>query len=187
MSDPKPAASSSVKPAKAPVTKPAVVVPKYMAVARSYLGTKEAPGSVNNPKVVEMFKLAAHPEIKQDSVPWCAAFVAACLKQGGAPNEVVPSLRLWAAAYGQLGTKLAQPAYGCVGVKTRNGGGHVGFVVAANKDFVWLLGGNQGDAVSIAKFSRSSFTAFRLPTGVDAKSLPKLPSDAKGALNPSQA
>lgn len=161
--------------------------PKYMTVAKAYLGTKEAPGTVNNPVVVKMFGLADHPEITQDAVPWCAAFVAACLKQGGFPNEVAKSLKLWAAAYGKLGTPLKNPVWGCVGVKTRNGGGHVGFVVAANAERVWLLGGNQGDKVSVASFPRSSFSAFRLPTGVDVKSLPKLPASAAGAVNPSQA
>jgi len=162
-------------------------IPKYMQVALSYLGTREAPGSANTPAVVDMFRLAEHPEITADSVPWCAAFVAACLKKAGTPNEVAKSLRLWAAAYAQLGTKLNAPVWGAVGVKTRTGGGHVGFVVAANASRVWLLGGNQGDKVSIASFPRASFSAFRLPTGIDARSLPPLPTSAAGAANPTES
>mgnify|MGYP000443863764 CR=1 FL=1 len=162
------------------------MIPKYMEIAKKYLGTKESPGSVNNPKVVQMFKLAEHPEITQDAVPWCAAFVAACLAEAKVPNEVAKSLRLWAAAYAKLGTPVKNPVWGAVGVKTRNGGGHVGFVVAANDQYVWLLGGNQGDQVSVARFPRSSFTAFRLPTGIDVKSLPKLPTSAAGAISPSE-
>lgn len=162
------------------------MIPKYMEIARGYLGTKEIKGKVNNAKVVRMFSLAGHPEIKNDEIPWCAAFVAACLAEGGCVNEVTSSLRLWAAAYSKLGKKLTAPVWGCVGVKTRQGGGHVGFVVAANKDHVWLLGGNQGDAVSVARFPRASFSAFCLPTGVDAKKLPPLPASAAGAVNPSE-
>lgn len=161
-------------------------IPAYMKAAYDYLGTKEAPGSANNPVVVKMFGLAEGPPVTADSVPWCAAFVAACLKLGKAPNEVQKSLRLWAAAYAGLGTKLKKPVWGCVGVKTRNGGGHVGFVVAANDTHVWLLGGNQGDAVSVARFARSSFSSFNLPTGIDPKTLPKLPTSAAGIINPSQ-
>jgi len=164
-------------------------IPKYMQVALSYLGTKEAPGSANNPLVVDMFKLAEHPQITADSVPWCAAFIAACLKKAGTPNEVARSLRLWAAAYAQIGSPLPiqKPVWGSIGVKTRHGGGHVGFVVAANKDRIWLLGGNQGDKVSIASFPREAFTAFRLPTGIDAKTLPPLPTSAAGASSPTEA
>lgn len=168
-------------------------IPKHMKIALSYLGTKEAPGSANSRAVLEMFRLAEHPEITADSVPWCAAFVAACLKQGGTPNEVAKSLRLWAAAYAQLGTPLKEPVWGCVGVKTRAGGGHVGFVVAASATRIWMLGGNQGDQVSIASFPRYDsrgnpvFTAFRLPTGIDIKTLPPLPTSATGAANPTEA
>ena len=164
-----------------------MTIPKHIEIARTYLGLKEIRGPVNNAKIVRMFSLAGHPEIKADEVPWCAAFVAACLAEAGMVNEVSSSLRLWAAAYSKLGTALKEPVYGCVGVKTRNGGGHVGFVVAANKSRVWLLGGNQGDSVSVASFPRAGFTAFRLPAGVNVKGLPKLPLAAAGALNPSQA
>jgi alpha-D-ribose 1-methylphosphonate 5-triphosphate synthase subunit PhnG len=37
------------------------------------------------------------------------------------------------------GTKLAKPAYGCVAVKTRIGGGHVCFVVGKDKATVSLF------------------------------------------------
>jgi hypothetical protein len=41
--------------------------------------------------------------------------------------------------------------------------GHVGFVVKFDKDYVWMLGGNQGDRVSVAKFPRSKFIGFSAP------------------------
>jgi uncharacterized protein (TIGR02594 family) len=156
-----------------------------MEWAKKYLGVTETPGKASNPVVEEFFALAGFKGLKDD-VPWCAGFVAAMLKKAGLPNEVEPKMRLWAASYARCGQKLNGPAWGAIGVKTRNGGGHVGFVVAASKDRVWLLGGNQGDKVSIASFPRSSFTAFRLPTGIDPKTLPKLPTQGVGAANPSE-
>lgn len=160
-------------------------IPKHMEIAAKFLGVRETPGKASNPIVDEMFTLAGFKGLKDD-VPWCAAFIAAMLKKAGLPNEVEPKMRLWAASYGRCGVASKAPVYGAIGVKTRNGGGHVGFVVAANKDFIWLLGGNQGDKVSIAKFPRASFTAYRVPTGVDPATLPKLPTSAAGVLNPSQ-
>ncbi len=50
----------------------------WMDVAESYLGTTEAPGDRNNPKVVEMFALSGFSGIKTDSTAWCAAFVGPC-------------------------------------------------------------------------------------------------------------
>jgi hypothetical protein len=48
----------------------------------------------------------------------------------------------------------------------RVGGGHVGFVVG--KDYannLLVLGGNQGNAVNIKKFSLDRNPQFRLPSG----------------------
>lgn len=160
-------------------------IPKHMQIALSLIGMKEFPGKASNP-VVEQFSIDAGFGRMKDDVPWCGFFVASILKRAGLPNELEPKWRGWAASYGRLGTKLMNPVYGCVGVKTRQGGGHVGFVVAANSSTIWLLGGNQGDKVSIAAFPRKLFTAFRLPTGVDAKTLPKLPVSGTGAKSPSE-
>lgn len=166
-------------------------IPKHIEIARKFEGLTETPGKASNPVVEQFFADAGFKGLKDD-VPWCAAFVASMLKRAGLPNEVDPKMRLWAASYANCGVRIAKPAYGCIGVKTRNGGGHVGFVVAANDTHIWLLGGNQGDKVSVAKFARYSggkpvFTAFCLPTGIDLASLPKLPTSAVGVFNPSQA
>ena len=161
------------------------MIPKHMQFAQQAIGVREIPGKASNPTVEAYFADAGFPGLKDD-VPWCAGFVAAMLKRGGMKNEVEPKMRLWAASYARCGSALKAPVWGCIGVKTRQGGGHVGFVVAANKEFVWLLGGNQGDKVSVARFPRSAFTAFRLPTGVDVTTLPKLPTSGTGAANPSE-
>lgn len=126
-------------------------IPKHMEWARKYIGVAETPGKASNPVVDEFFALAGLKGLKDD-VPWCAAFVAAMLKKAGFLNEVEPKMRLWAASYARCGVALKNPAWGAIGVKTRNGGGHVGFVVAANAERVWLLGGNQGDKVSISEW-----------------------------------
>ncbi len=164
------------------------VEPKHIQIARNYIGIKEGPGAADNKIIVNLYSLAGHPEVKHDAVPWCAAFVAAMLTKAGVTNEVPGPKRLWALAYAKLGTKLAEPIYGCVGVKARKGGGHVTFIVAANKTHVWGLGGNQKDGVNIAQFNRADFVAWRWPTGVLKVGLPPLPVSLKGALvNPSQA
>lgn len=45
----------------------------------------------------------------------------------------------------------------------RPGGGHVGFYVAEDRDCFHVLGGNQHDAVSIARIERSRCVAMRRP------------------------
>ena len=136
--------------------------PKWITIARTYLGTKEGVDDADNPVVVGFYKLAGHPEVKHDAVPWCAAFVGAVLALAGIKGTGT----LWALDYSKWGQKLKGPALGAIATKTRNGGGHVFFVVGWDKDYVYGLGGNQGDAVSIVRFPRSIINSYTWPSGV---------------------
>jgi surface antigen len=54
-----------------------------------------------------------------------------------------------------------------VAVFERQGGGHVGFVDSVNADgSLNILGGNQGDAVNVRRFTRDRLIALRWPAGV---------------------
>lgn len=46
---------------------------------------------------------------------------------------------------------------------TRNGGGHVGFYVRETDRYVYILGGNQGNKVSVAAYDKGRIIAYRLP------------------------
>lgn len=167
-------------------------IPKHIQIARTYLGEHEILGPLDNKRIMALYSMAGHPEVKHDETPWCAAFVAGILSQAGIMNEVPSAMRLWAPSYAKIGSALKVPVYGCIAVKLRHGGGHVGFVVAANATRVWLLAGNQGDACSVASYPRSDFLAanggaFRLPTGIKLADLPQLPTSGQGVFNPSQA
>lgn len=156
--------------------------PTWLAHARAQLGVKEVAGPKSSPTVLDYYARAAHPEIKDDAVPWCAAFVGAMLKDAG----VKPSGSLAARSYEAWGQPLpgGKPVLGCVGVKKRAGGGwtgHVGFVVGATADRVFMLGGNQSDAVTIASFPRKDFTAFRWPANVAIPKGGTLPTTIAGA------
>ena len=145
------------------------------------IGTIEGPGPKNNPAVVHLYEEAGHPEIRQDAVPWCAAFVGAMLKRAG----IKGSGSLAARSYEAWGQPLKAPVFGCIAVKKRKGGGwlgHVGFCVAANAREVFLLAGNQHDEICVAPFPRSQFTAFRWPANLPVpKDLSKLPTTIAGA------
>jgi uncharacterized protein (TIGR02594 family) len=85
-----------------------------------------------------------------DETPWCGTFVAFCLWSAG---HTYPKHWYRALAYTDFGTKLARPAYGCIVVFSRKGGGHVGFVVGRDADGnLMVLGGNQRNAVNIMPF-----------------------------------
>lgn len=157
--------------------------PAWLAFARADLGVHEGAGAANNPHVLAMFRDAGFPNVVQDEVAWCAAAVGAWLRRAG----FKPTGSLSARSYERWGVPLEKPVYGCIGVKRRAGKsapawqGHVGFVVAADADRVWLLGGNQSDSVSVSPFKRSEFTAFRWPEGVPIPAGP-VPTSATGTL-----
>jgi uncharacterized protein (TIGR02594 family) len=141
--------------------------PKWLEWARTQIGTAEVPGPGDNPKIVKYFQLCGltGAPFLDDETPWCAAFVGAALSQTGLSGTHSPaamSYLKWS-----LGVDVKFPVLGAIAVLRRDppkpGLGHVGFVVGADENFVALLGGNQGDKVSIAKFARSRVVKFMWP------------------------
>jgi uncharacterized protein (TIGR02594 family) len=163
--------------------------PLWLNLARKELGTKEAPGGADNPVVL---KYAEDAEIagvvNQDSVAWCAAFVGAMLARAQTPG----SKRANARSYETWGRKIISPCLGCVVVFSRPPStwmGHVAFYLGTNAaaKTVRVLGGNQGDAVSIAEFSRDRVVAYRWPTSglIQPEWVGPLPVSGAGAeVNP---
>ena len=93
---------------------------------------------------------------------WCAAFVNATLQQSGQQgtgSNMARSFMNW-------GQPVDQPQRGDLAVFSRgdpNGPyGHVGFFDGYNPDgTIRVLGGNQGDAVSVASYSPNALLGFR--------------------------
>lgn len=143
---------------------------EWLDIANANLGLKEAPGKANNPKVVAFYAGAGHPEVKDDAVAWCAAFVGACLKAAGYPNTG----SLAARSYLKYGQSIDKPRKGCIVVLKRGNStweGHVGFFIKQSATHVYLLGGNQGDAVSIAPFPKSKVLGYRWPVAATIPAL----------------
>lgn len=149
--------------------------PAWLIEARKHIGLKEIKGSAHNGTIVQFWKAIKRGGIKDDETPWCAAFVGAMLETVGVISTRFESAK----SYEKWGVKLDAPAVGCVVVFTRDGGGHVGFVVGQDKaGNLLVLGGNQGDAVNIKTFPRSRATSYRWPAGLPlpATNLPLLAS-----------
>lgn len=143
----------------------------WIGEARKHIGLRETKGSKHNSLILSWLqKLGAW--WANDEVPWCGVFVAECLRVG---SRALPKHWYRASDYLNWGTRLDQPCYGCVVVFTRQGGGHVGFVVGKDKQGnLMVLGGNQGDAVSIAPFNIGRVSGYRWPPS--ATDVPMSPS-----------
>lgn len=142
--------------------------PAWMTVARALIGTREVPGAGNSPVIM---KMAAGLGSKimgiayaGDHVPWCGLFVAHCVNSVG----IKPApIAVRASAWAKWGAEVT-PRVGAVLVFNRDGGGHVGFYVAEDDTAFHVLGGNQGDAVSIARIGKDRLVkgGCRWPLGV---------------------
>lgn len=151
----------------------------WMAMAWRELGVREAAGSADNPRVVAYFRDVGHDEIRNDEIAWCAAFVGACLERAGVPSTRALNAR----SYLDWGMPVAEPALGAIAVLRRTSDpalGHVGFLVGSTDESLILLGGNQGDGVTVSAFDASSLLGFRLPRPTTPAAGSLAPSDDTG-------
>lgn len=133
-------------------------------VAETYLGTAEFPGAKQSPKILKMFADTGNAWVQSDETPWCAAFVGAVLAQCG----IKGTGKLNARSYLDWGQRidLRDARQGDVVILSRGNDktqGHVAFlyVKSINGSTVELLGGNQGDRVSVAHFPVSRIIGVR--------------------------
>lgn len=145
-----------------------VTVPGYLLHALSELQTAEIPGEKDNPRIVRYWNEAKiSPAVNDDETAWCAAFVGAMLFRDGVEGTRKPNAK----SYALWGHEWAGMGLGAVVVLHRSGNapkwqGHVGFCVGMNASNVYVLGGNQGNKVSIAAFPRSRVMTIRQPLGI---------------------
>lgn len=99
-------------------------------------------------------------------LPWCGDFVETAIRLA-LPGEPLPGPLgenpYWARNWLRLGAEIA-PTYGAVLVFSRpGGGGHVGFAMGQDADAFHVLGGNQSNAVTVARIARSRLLGARWP------------------------
>lgn len=155
---------------------------KWMDIAWAEVGTAEISGPAANPRVLEYFAAAGHPEIASDETAWCAAFGGYCLSKAGVSLDAVPhDLRLRARAYLKLGTPIDEPRVGAIAILARHvdgdaGAAHFTFVAGVTDTHIVGLGGNQSNTVNQTQFPKSSVIGYRWPVVVTARDL-----DASGS------
>jgi uncharacterized protein (TIGR02594 family) len=120
-------------------------------------------------------------------LPWCGDFAETAMKRG-LPGEVFTGVMkenpYYAQNWAYFGVET-QPVYGCVVVFKRPGGGHVGFAVGQDNLNYMVLGGNQGDKVSVVPVPKARCIATRWPSSYANPKvpLPFIKSDQLPSMN----
>ncbi len=146
--------------------------PSWLRIASEDIGVREIHGAATAPKITQWLK-RLRAWWADDETPWCGVACAAWMKAAGIEP---PKEYFRAKSWLQWGRAIEKPVRGCVVVFGREGGGHVGLVVGETPGGgLAVLGGNQGDAVSVAAFSRSRVLGFRVPVAdVQYTALPRV-------------
>lgn len=152
--------------------------PPMIPQAVNLFGVTEVPGKPSNNEITDWAReITATPEVggwleefyEDDSIPWCGLWMAVvAVRAGGKAFNKCLSARAWA----DWGDPATRPRLGDVLVfwrgRPEGTSGHVGLYVGETKDgkYFHVLGGNQGDEVSIVKIPAYRLLAVRRQPGV---------------------
>lgn len=149
-------------------------LPKLVQEGLRTFGVLEAPGSASNPVIIGWAKeVGLHAGIypyNSDAIPWCGLWMAVIAKRAGYEPVKQP---LWALHWATFEADSPNPALGDVLAFTRvvadprtgkrRTMGHVGLYIAEDDTAYHVLGGNQSDAVSIARLAKNRLYEARRP------------------------
>jgi uncharacterized protein (TIGR02594 family) len=143
--------------------------PRLLLEARKLYGTVEVPGKRDSPIILGWAReLGLERTYSHDSVAWCGLFAAIVARRADKPE--CPKNPLWALNWGLWGNDAGQPELGELLTFIRHYrdergrekiGGHVGFYVGEDDLAYHVLGGNQSNAVTIARVAKDRLRACR--------------------------
>lgn len=160
--------------------------------ALKLFGTTEFVGNSHNPVILgwaDEISETLDKFYNKDEIPWCGLFMGICAKRAGyLPPSGFETLR--ARSWAKWGDPIhGDPVLWDVLVFERSGGGHVGIYVGEDTGKCYhVLGGNQGDKVSIVRIAKDRLlTARREPLNSNVKAKVRLWRDSKGSVSQNES
>ena len=129
--------------------------------AQRYLGVAEIPGEADHPLIRWWHSLCTIGET-DDEVPWCSSFANGVAWDERRARSRSAAARSWLGVGISVERSAASP--GDIVILSRPPSptsGHVGFFAGWEGDSVRILGGNQGNRVSIAEFPADRILGIR--------------------------
>ncbi|MBN2843826.1 MAG: TIGR02594 family protein [Sedimentisphaerales bacterium] len=125
-------------------------------------GLSEVDGPKSNPHIIEFFREIGYDWVTDDSTTaWCSAVINYFAKKHG----YYRSGRLDARSWLKVGEIVLEPQLGDIVVFWRGSisswTGHVGIYINHNEKYIWVLGGNQSNAINITAYPRERLLGYR--------------------------
>ena len=124
-------------------------------------GLKEIPGEKNNPQIMDMFKEIGFSWVQDDETAWCSALINYVCKKAGYERSGKLDARSWL----KMPIIVLKPSLGDIVIFWRehpdSWKGHVGLFISQDTDYVYTLGGNQGNMVNITPYPRNRVLGYR--------------------------
>lgn len=128
------------------------IVPPWFLEARRKIGLQE---KLNNKTLREYLKSDGSTLGDPAKLPWCGDFMETVIALT-LPNEPMIENPYWALNWKKFGVAL--PAgmipLGAIAPFERDGGGHIGQLAGHDETYFHVLGGNQSNAITIAKIEK---------------------------------
>jgi uncharacterized protein (TIGR02594 family) len=138
---------------------------RLLSVALMEVGQREIAGLAANVRIAEYHHATTLPAdlAASDETAWCSSFLVWCCAQVGIASTRSAAARSWL-SWGRA-LEASESKFGGIAVLSRPpnpASGHVGLWVGQRGDRVYLLGGNQGNAVSVQSFPVSRVLSVRV-------------------------
>lgn len=139
--------------------------------AERFVGLKELAGDADHPLIQWWLSLCGYALDTPDETAWCSAFVNGMAWDCELPRSRSAAARSWLRVGEAIDIAMARPVNDIVIFKRGNGPqpgpevlraqGHVGVFHALDGADVLVLGGNQSNQVSIARYPLASLLGVR--------------------------
>ena len=137
---------------------------------------KERPGAEQHPLIQWMHSLCSLGYDQPDEVPWCSSFVNMVAWLLRLPRSKSAAARSWLEVGIPIPLERAEVGWDVVifargegpqpGPDVIRAPGHVGFYAGREGDLILVLGGNQGNDVTLRHYSSLKLLGVRRLTGV---------------------
>jgi len=127
---------------------------RMLQIAFEEMNTKEIPGKNHNPRIIQYHKTTTLKATK-DEIAWCSALMNWLVIKAG----FIGTNNALAMSWLDYGIAINKPFPGCIAVF--RGGDHVALYLYETNRYIYVIGGNQGDKVSIIGIDKRRLAGYR--------------------------